>query len=166
MLFLFIFWCILGVALVTLVVSAVIGVPFLPTHRKQAIAMIQLAELRPGMRVIDLGSGAGRLLFLAAAEGAEAVGYELNPTLYLWTLMVIKLKGLTGRVTVRCRSLYQADISRADVVFAFLFPKPMVKLAPKLFTELKSGATIISYAFSIPGHTPVKKEQGIFVYKV
>lgn len=150
----------------TLIVSALIGVPFLPTHRKQALAMMRLAALRPGMRVIDLGSGAGRLLFLAAREGAEATGYELNPILYFWTLLITRLKGLSGRTQVRCQSLYQADLSEADVVFAFLFPKPMEKLAPKLFTELKPGATIISYTFSIPGHTPIKKEQGIFVYRV
>lgn len=165
-LFLQILLVLLGGALFTLIVSAIIGVPFLPTHRKQALAMMEIAALRPGMRIIDLGSGAGRLLFLAAEHGAEAAGYELNPVLYFWTLLVIKLKGLSGRVSVRCQSLYQADLSAADVVFAFLFPKPMEKLAPKLFTELKPGATIISYAFSIPGHTPIKKEQGIFVYKV
>jgi len=156
----------LGAALFTLIVSAIIGVPFLPTHRKQARVMMEIAALRPGMRAVDLGSGAGRLLFLAAERGAEAVGYELNPVLYFWTLLAIKLKGLSGRVSARCQSLYQADLSEADVVFAFLLPRPMKKLASKLFTELKPGAIIISYAFSIPGHTPVKKEQGIFVYKV
>ena len=127
---------------------------------------MEIAALRPGMRAVDLGSGAGRLLFLAAALGAETVGYELNPILCFWTRLAIKLKGLSGRVSVRCQSLYQADLSEADVVFVFLLPKPMKRLAPKLFTELKPGAIIISYAFSIPGHTPVKKEQGIFVYKV
>ncbi|MBI5729032.1 MAG: hypothetical protein HY983_02205 [Candidatus Magasanikbacteria bacterium] len=166
MIFLEVLLFILGVALFTVTLSSIIGVPFLPTHHKQARAMMEFAALRPGLRVVDLGSGAGRLLFLAAERGADAVGYELNPVLYFWTLLVIKLKGLSGRVSVRCQSLYQADLSGADVVFAFLFPKPMAKLAPKLFTEMKPGATIISYAFSIPGHTPIKKEQGIFVYKV
>lgn len=128
--------------------------------------MIEIAALRPGMRAVDLGSGAGRLLFLAAKRGAAIVGYELNPILYLWTLLIIKLKGLSGRVSVRWRSLYRADLSEADVVFAFLLPKPMERLAPKLFTELKPGATIISYAFSIPKRAPVRKEQGIFVYRV
>lgn len=156
----------LGVVLFTLIVSSVIGVPFLPTHRDQARRMMEFAALRPGMRAIDLGSGAGRLLFLAAERGAVVVGYELNPILYLWTLLIIRLKGLSGRVSARCQSFYQADLSSADVVFAFLLPKPMKRLAPKLFTELKPGAVVISYAFSIPGRAPIKKEQGIFVYKV
>lgn len=152
--------------LFVMVVSAVIGVPFLPAHRKQAQKMMELADIRPGMRVVDLGSGAGRLLFLAAARGAIATGYELNPFLCLWTNVMIKIKGLSGKVKVHCRSMYDADLSNIDVAFTFLFPKPMIKLAPKLFAELRPGSTVVSYAFSVPGHTPIKKEQGIYVYKV
>ena len=126
--------------------------------------MMELAEIHPGMRVIDLGSGAGRLLFLAAEKGAVAIGYELNPFLVWWTRLVASLKKAT--VVVEQRSLYQADLHEADVVFAFLFPKPMKKLAPKLFQELKPGARIISYVFSIPGQTPIAKQEGIYVYRV
>lgn len=45
-----------------------LGVPFLPT-RPQARRMIEWAQIKPGMKVIDLGSGTGRLLFLAAESG-------------------------------------------------------------------------------------------------
>jgi tRNA A58 N-methylase Trm61 len=148
------------------VISVLIGVPFLPTHRKQANTMIALAELKPGMTVVDLGSGAGRLLFAAAAVGAEAIGYELNPFLVLWTKLMIKVKGLNGQVTVKWQSLYQADLHNVDVVFAFLFPTPMQKLSPKLFSELKPGAKIISYVFAIPDKKPIITKEGILVYQV
>lgn len=154
----------LGILFLILVISVIIGVPFLPTHKKQALVMMDLAGIKPGMRVVDLGSGAGRLLFLAAKRGAVSVGYELNPFLVWWTRLAAYCKRL--RVTVRQQSLYDADLKNVDVVFAFLFPKPMIKLSEKLFRELKPGATIISYVFSIPGKTPVIKKEGIFVYKV
>lgn len=128
--------------------------------------MMRLGDVGPGTKVVDLGSGAGRLLFLAAAQGAEAVGYELNPFLVWWTRFMIWKKGYSGRVVVHGQSLYQADIKSADVVFAFLFNKPMAKLKEKLFSELKPGAKIISYTFPIPGKTPLKKEQGIYVYQI
>lgn len=156
----------LAVAALVMFISVVVGVPFVPTHQKQARLMMELAGVAPGLTVIDLGSGAGRLLFLAAARGAAAIGYELNPLLCLWTKIMIALKGQKGQVQVLCRSLYDADVKGADVVLTFLFPKLMAKLGPKLFAEMKSGSRIVSYAFSIPGHEPVKKEQGIFVYQV
>ncbi len=156
----------LGIAALVMFISVFVGVPFVPTHRKQAHTMITLAGIRSGTKVIDLGSGAGRLLFLAAAHGAQAVGYELNPLLYIWTKIMIVLKGLSGRVEVRFQSLYHADVRQADVVVAFLFPKPMERLGPKLFAELPPGARIVSYAFPIPGHEPVLKQEGIFVYEV
>lgn len=144
--------------------SIFIGVPFLPTHKKQALKMMEFAQLKPGMTAIDLGSGAGRLLFLAAQSGATAVGYELNPFLVLWTRFAARCKKLF--VVVRCKSIYAADVAGADVVFAFLFPKPMQKLRDKLFSEMKPGAKIISYVFPIPGKTPTISAEGIFVYEV
>lgn len=146
-------------------ISAAIGVPFLPTHRKQAIKMIEFANIQPGMTVVDLGSGAGRLMFLAAKKGANVIGYELNPFLVLWTWLMIKIKRLTN-VKVKMRSLYEADLKNVDVVLAFLFPEYMKKLEPKLFSEMKPGSTIISYSFSIPHHTPLVQEEGIMVYKI
>ncbi|MSU75461.1 MAG: hypothetical protein EXS55_03035 [Candidatus Magasanikbacteria bacterium] len=157
---------VLGIVFVVLFISSLLGVPFLPTNMRQARLMMELAGIKPGMTVIDLGSGNGRLLFLAAKKGARAIGYELNPGLYAWTMAVAFLRGQTKLVSVKCRSLYDADLSEADVVLSFLMPGPMKKLASKLFSELKPGTTIVSYAFSIPGHEPAVKKEGIFVYKV
>lgn len=153
-------------ALVVMLISAIVGVPFLPTHRRQARLMMELGQIGPGKKVVDLGSGAGRLLFLAAKAGAIADGYELNPILYVWTQLVILLGGYRGRVRVHFQSLYQAPVGEKDVVFAFLFPEPMRRLGPKLFAELKPGARIVSYTFSIPNKTPLEKREGVYVYMV
>lgn len=142
-----------------------LGVPFLPTHRRQARLMMKLAEIKPGMKVIDLGSGAGRLLFLAAAQGATAVGYELNPFLVIWTKLMILLRGRSGQVQVFYKSIYDADIADADVIMMFLYPPHMKKITDKIFNETKPEAKILSYVFQFHGHEPIAKEEGIFVYK-
>ena len=162
----FIYLFVILFVLVVLIISASAGVPFLPTNYKRAKQMMDLAEIKTGSRVVDLGSGAGRLLFLAAARGATATGYELNPILCWWTQIMIFLKGYKGKVKIHCQSLYDADLSNTDVVFTFLLNGPMKKLDNKLFTELPSGAKIVSYLFSIPNRTPIKKENGIIVYQV
>src|SRR5437763_1875443 len=109
---------ILGIFAVVLLISAVVGVPFLPTHQRQAELMMDLAGVASGKKVVDLGSGAGRLLFLAAARGAVATGYELNPFLCAWTLFVVRLRGLSEQVHVKCQSLYGADLHDVDIVVA------------------------------------------------
>ena len=141
-----------------------LGVPFLPTHKKQALKMLELAGLKPGMKVIDLGSGAGRLLFLAASQGATAVGYELNPFLVLWTRLVILILGKQKQIKVFYKSIYDADIADADVILMFLYPPHMKKMTDKL-QQVKPDAKILSYTFSLPGWAPVTHEQGIYLYK-
>ena len=59
------------------------GAPYLPTLRKQIDAAFDLAELMPNDMVIELGCGDGRVLIAAAKLGYKAVGYELNPILFI-----------------------------------------------------------------------------------
>lgn len=146
--------------------SSLFGVPFMPTHKAQVETMMDLAEVGPGKVLIDLGSGAGRLLFGAAARGATAIGYELNPFLVLWTKVQIWRKGLTGKVQVHCRSLYNADIKNADVVVTFLFEKFMERLDKKIFSEMKSGSKVISYVFPFKNRKEIIKKEALFLYEV
>lgn len=142
-----------------------LGVPFMPTHRRQAIKMMDLSGIKPGMNVVDLGSGSGRLLFLAAERGANAVGYELNPFLVLWTRLMILLKGKSGQVKVFYRSIYKADISKADIIFLFLYPAHMKKLEAKIFSESKPEVKILCYVFKFQNYHPIAREEGVYVYK-
>ena len=48
------------------------------------------------------------------------------------------------------KNFFQADLSKADVVFCYLFPEVMAKLEPKFTQELKSGSRVVSYAFKLP----------------
>lgn len=149
---------------IMMISTVFLRVPFLPTHKKQARLVIELAQIGPGDQVIDLGSGAGRLLLLAAKTGAQAIGYELNPLLYIWTKFVAYVLGYKN-IQVYFKSIYLADLNKADVVFTFLSPQHMRKLADKLNQELKPGAKILSYAFSLPGRQPTTKQEGIFIYR-
>ncbi|KRL05191.1 SAM-dependent methyltransferase [Liquorilactobacillus oeni] len=55
----------------------------------------------PGKKLLDIGSGWGTLLFVAAEEfGLEATGVTLSEEQYRYTQQKIKEKGLEGKVTV------------------------------------------------------------------
>ena len=161
-----IFIIILAIACLMMILSVFIGVPFIPVKNKEARDMISYAEIKPGMKIVDLGSGAGQLLFLAAKQGAIATGYELNFVLCLWTKWKIFWRRLKTKVKVHCLSIYKADLHDTDVVFAYLMPGPMKKLANKLFNELPNKAKIISYAFSVPNHQPIQTIGKILIYEV
>src|SRR3989339_1774385 len=160
MLLIMVFTAIVAIAMV---LSVFIGVPFVPVKNKDAEQMIACAEIKQGMKVIDLGSGAGQFLFLSARQGATAIGYELNPLLCWWTRWKIFLKKLKSKVSVKCESIYKADLRDANIVFTYLMPGPMKKLAEKLFSELPNKAKIISYGFQIPGREPDKTVGKIYV---
>lgn len=161
----FLLYCVVFILVAFVFSPLFLGVPFLPTHRKQARKMMELAQIKPGMKVIDLGSGAGRLLFLAAKSGAQATGYELNPFLVIWTKLLIFLKGKRGQIKVFYKSIYDADVGDADVIMMFLYPPHMKKLETKIFNEAKTEVKILSYVFQFHNYKPIANEQGIFMYK-
>ena len=165
MFFLYLFLVIIGVPFLVVLVSVFIGIPCLPTHKKQAKIPIDLCDIKPGMKVVDLGSGHGRLVMMAAEKGANVVGYELNPFLVLLSRWLIKKNNLSHLAEIHFGSFYKANIIDADVVTAFLFKKPMARLANGLFKQLKQGAKVVSYVFEIKDWKPVVYKEGIFVYQ-
>ena len=82
-----------------------------------------------------------------------------------------KLFGKFPQVKIRFVSLYESDLTQADVVLCFLTPIAMRKLWPKLKGRMKSGSRLISYAFKLPDKNPEiiskleKKDISIYVYK-
>ncbi len=145
-----------------LVLSFYTGAPYVPSNINAANRMIELAHIIKGTRVIDLGSGDGKLLFLASQHGAIATGYEINPFLVLFTNM----KALFFAPTVRTiwKNFWYADISNADVVLLYLIPWKMEKLEQKLLKETKPGTQIVSNSFLFPHIPCTTKDEDNHVY--
>lgn len=129
--------------------------PFVPSNRKTVAKMLRLARLQPGMRVVDLGCGDGRIICRADREyGAIATGYEIS--IFVALLARIRRWLTHSMAEIRRESFFHADLTQTDVVFCYLLPEVMKKLEPKFSKELKSGARIVSAGFSLPGWTPVE----------
>jgi SAM-dependent methyltransferase len=141
------------------------GAPFVPTSRAHVEKMMTLSSIRAGERVIDLGSGEGRIVFAAARRGAQSVGVELHPFLYLWSVWRAKVRGISNASFMR-ENLWIVDLSGYDVVFLFLIPHRMKKLKKKLFTDLKPGTRVISNGFSFPDWQYVRKDGTVYLYIV
>lgn len=112
--------------------------------------MIELANIKEGEKVYDLGSGDGRLVIMAAKKDAQAVGLEINPFLVLISWVKILLSGTRKNACVKWRNFWWEDVADADVVLLFLITHQMAKMEKKLKKELKPGARVISGSFKFP----------------
>jgi len=131
--------------------------PFVATPLPVVRQMLILAEVKPGETVYDLGAGDGRVVIMAAQEfGAKAVGVELREDLTKQALNRVFELGLMGRVKIFQSDLFKVDVSSADVVFLYLTTSANDKVKPKLESELKQGARVVSHDYEILGWKPFK----------
>jgi hypothetical protein len=61
-----------------------------------------------------------------------------------------------NNIKIRRENFWEADLSGADVVFCYLYPDVMKKLAAKFTVDLKPGTVVVSSNFSLPGFVPSK----------
>lgn len=149
--------------------------PWLPTRNKDIERMLKLAELKPGEKLFDLGSGDGRIVLAAARDfKAESFGIELSifPFLLSKLRLMFAPKELKRRAKIVYGDFFRYDLKEADVVICFLSERAMAKLEPKFKKELKKGARIVSYTFSIKNwpateiDKPSPKTISVYLYKV
>ena len=132
--------------------------PYYPTPLTIVQKMLQLAGVKPGEKVFDLGSGDGRIVIMAAQKfRADAVGVEMDEDLCKQSSAKIKGLGLKKARIVR-GDLMQQDYSSADVVTVYLLPPAVEKLRPKLEKELKTGTRVVAHDFEFVGWTAEKVE--------
>jgi len=132
-----------------------IGAPILCTPKSSIKRALEACGAVKGQKFYELGCGTGRNIIVASNEfGLNTIGLELSPILFLISKINLFLRNTTA--DVRMKNLYKTDLVAAEIVFCFLTPKAMAKLAPKFARELKSGTKIISYCFSLPGWQPKK----------
>ena len=131
------------------------GVPFISTNKKDFKAILQAVELKPKEIICDLGCGKAHLLVYASKYfGTKGVGYELTLWPYLWAKLKIYLT--KTNVDIFRQNFFKADLTKADVVFCYLFPEVMAKLESKFEHELRSGSRVVSYAFKLPNRVADK----------
>jgi hypothetical protein len=143
-------------------IIALHSAPYVPTLKKNANMMLKMADIKPGMRVYDLGAGDGRIVERAAQKGADAIGYEISFALivFFWLRKAIFRK--KGKVF--WGSLWSKDISDADVVMCFLMPNAMERFEKKRFKNMKKGAKLVSNIFPLPNTKAQKHENGVYMY--
>jgi SAM-dependent methyltransferase len=128
--------------------------PFVVMDERDVQAALALAKVGRGDRLIDLGSGDGRIVIAAARRGAEALGIELDPSLVMKARSAAKEAGVEKRASFLEGDLFAQDLSSATVVTLYLFPDANLALRPKLLRELAPGTRIVSNSFDLGAWAP------------
>lgn len=145
-------------------------VPYVPTPPEVVEGMLDMAALKAGEHLIDLGSGDGRIPIAAARRGATALGVEIDPRLVTRARTLAQRAGQDARARFERADLFTVSLRNADVVTLYLLPDINERLKPKLLAELRPGARVVSHAFDmgdwIPDAVRSISEKNLFFWTI
>ena len=153
---------VLAVSLVCFGGVLLAGAPYLPTLTPQMTAALELADLKPGETLLELGFGDGKVLIAAAKRGTRVVGYELNPILVAITWL--RTRKYRKQVIIIWGNFWRQPWPEADAIFTFLLPRYMEKLDKKVIQYKHKPVKLVSFAFQIPDRAPAAEQAGVRLY--
>ena len=129
--------------------------PFDPTPQEVVERMLRLAALKPGDLLYDLGAGDGRVVIAAAKQfGIRAVGFEIDPGLVKLARENARKQGVDHLVEIRQQDFLTADLSVPSVVTLYLSYDGNLTVRPRLMSQLRTGARVVSYTFDMAEWQP------------
>lgn len=134
--------------------------PYVSSPVRVVDKMLEMAVIKPGEKLYDLGCGDGRILIAAAQKyKAKAVGIEISPKLVAKANENIEKEGLSDQAHAVEGDLLNTDLSSADVVTIYLATALNEKLRPRLERYLHAGARVVSHDYPIRGWKPTRVEK-------
>lgn len=145
---------------------------YVPTPHEIVNRMLDVARVRTGDVVYDLGCGDGRMVIAAAKKfGTRGVGVDLDPQRIREARANAKAAGVEDLVTFKVGDMFETDIGEATVVMLYLLPELNRRLMPKLQSELRPGARVVSHDFDMGKEWPPEKyiklgTSGIYLWRI
>lgn len=134
-------------------------VPFVASTPEVIDRMLELARVKAGDLVYDIGSGDGAIIIHAAKRyGVRGVGIEIDQDLVRKARDRALKEKVDHLVEFRAADAFTADVSPATVVTLYMLPEFNAKLRPILERQLKPGTRVVSHDYPIEGWTPDRVE--------
>ena len=134
-------------------------VPYVPTPQDVVERMLELAQVKKGDVVYDLGSGDGRIVVTAAKKyGVKAIGFEIDPERIKESHENIKKAGVENLVEIRQQDIRTVDLSPASVLTMYLLPDVNLMIRPNIWKQMKPGSRVVSHDFDMGDWKPLKTE--------
>jgi SAM-dependent methyltransferase len=154
-------------ALLALAATAGAGaqhVPYKATPHEYVKPMLDLAQLRAGDVVYDLGCGDGRILIAAVkrGRGIRGVCVEIDPKVLQWAKDAAATAGVAARIKFVEGDWFKVPISDATVVCLYMPHTMVAQLKPRLLADLRPGTRVV---FLRQGARVVSPETGMGDWK-
>ena len=135
-------------------------VPYVPTPQDVVERMLDIAGVKKGDVVYDLGCGDGRIVVTAAKKyGVKAIGFEIDPERIKESHENIQKAGVEKLVEIRQQDIMTVDLSGATVLTMYLLPDVNLRLRPAIQKQMKPGSRIVSHDFDMGDWKPERTER-------
>ncbi|XP_046964258.1 ATP synthase subunit C lysine N-methyltransferase [Vanessa cardui] len=132
-----------------------ICLPYVPATNNQLLGVTTALNGRTG-RLLDVGSGDGRIVLTAAKLGFKADGVELNPVLVYYSRISALLNSQYKRATFYRRNLWKFDLMPYNNIVIFGVEQMMADFEKKLMQEANDGTLVVACRFPLPNMIPTE----------
>jgi predicted O-methyltransferase YrrM len=138
--------------------------PFVQSPETVHKKVLDLARVRDGDHILDLGCGLGDLLVMGAADrGARGVGVEMDGERVRQANANVKAARVTDKVQIKHANMitepHMKDwIAAADIIYIYLLSKANETIRPMLEEHMGENTVVISHDFRMPGWSAFKRE--------
>lgn len=127
---------------------------WVPTPDFLVERMLQMAQTGPKDFVVDLGSGDGRTVIVAAKKfGARSLGVEYNPKMVELARRSAEREGVADRAKFVEGDIFAFDFGKATVVTLYLLDELNLRLRPTLLA-MRPGTRVVSHEFDMGDWKP------------
>lgn len=156
---------ILGIIILGFGFVAFFGAPYVPSRRRYIErAFEQLYRLTADDVLVDVGSGDGIVLRVAAKKGARAIGYEIHPILVLVSRLLARGK----TIRVELANFWHVSLPPdTTIVYAFAVSRDGKRLIQRMQHEadrLQRDLKLMCYASPLPGMKADKSFEAYHLY--
>jgi ribosomal protein L11 methyltransferase len=101
-------------------------------------------RVRPGMRVLDLGTGSGILAIPSARLGGEVTALDISDVAVEVARDNVAANGVPDRVSVSEGTIEAVSGQRFDLILANIIASVLVEIAPALHAALEPGGEVLA----------------------
>lgn len=130
--------------------------PFVPSDMTNVERMVKLSGLRAGDVVVDLGSGDGRIVFTALRANPKVTGWgvDLDAALVEKTNAAARAQGFGKRAQFFHQNAFDADLSKVDVIYMWLWTEVQQMLRAKILAEARPGTRVVTNLWGMGSWEP------------
>jgi len=154
------------VVVATFLLSVFLGAPYVPTKKSDLkLAFEKLYKIKSSDLLVDIGCGGGVVLREASRRGAKALGYEINPFLFLVSYF---LSRNNKKIKVKLANYWKTKLpEEVTVIYVFSVDRDMEKIKTWVQNEsnrLNKQLNLISLGFDIKSLKEAKQLGVYYLY--